>query len=157
MSFLKTTKPKDEPTISYRCMANGCPLNGSISTNGAQWMCSFHFRAESRKWPMMTETIRDNEAIFGILNDLRKISEIEWSKDMIPKNGLHQPAQRGLYMQMFDDQPELKPGPTEKKIHYEYRLMDYIAKQGSGKKSQHAQTYPTAKQPSAFYNPSEFF
>ena len=152
MSFLRTTKPKDEPTISYRCMANGCPLNGSISTNGAQWMCSFHFRAESNSWPMMTETIRDNEALFGLLADLSKISEIEWSASLKGK-----PAQREMYFGLFDDQPELKPGPTEKKIHYEYRLMDHIAKQGSDKKAQHAQTYQTAKQPSAFYKPSEFF
>lgn len=152
MSFLRTTKPKDEPTISYRCMANGCPLNGSISTNGAQWMCSFHFRAESRKWPMMTEAIRENEAIFGLLADLSKISEIEWSASLKGK-----PAQREMYLGLFDDQPELKPGPTEKKIHYEYRLMDYIVKQGRDKKAQHGRTYQTAKQPAAFYNPSEFF
>lgn len=152
MSFLKTTKPKDEPTISYRCMANGCPLSGSISTNGAQWMCSFHFRAESNKWPQMTETIRDNKAIFGLLADLNKISEIEWSASI---KGA--PAQREMYLGLFDDQPELKPGQTEKKIHYEYRLMDYIAMQGSSKKATHSKTYPSAKQSAAFYNPSEFF
>ena len=152
MSFLKTTKPKEEPSVSYRCVANGCPLNGSISTNGAQWMCSFHFRAESNSWPMMTETIRDNEALFGLLADLSKISEIEWSASLKGK-----PAQREMYFGLFDDQPELKPGATEKKIHYEYRLLDHIAKLGSGKKTEHPRTYQTAKTGAAFYNPSEFF
>ena len=152
MSFLKTTKPKDEPKISYRCMANGCPLNGPISTNGGQWMCSFHFRAESKKWPQMTEAIRNNEAIFGLLDDLQKISEIQWSASI-----KGEPPQREFYLGLFDEQPELKPGPTEKKIHYEYRLMNHIAKLGSDEKAQYGQTYAKAKQPAAVYNPSEFF
>ena len=101
---------------------------------------------------MMTETIRENEAIFGLLADLSKISEIEWSASLKGK-----PAQREMYLRLFDDQPELKPGPTEKKIHYEYRLMDHIAKKGMSKPAKHAHMYPTAKQGSGFYNPSEFF
>ena len=152
MSFLKTTKPKEEPSVSYRCVANGCPLNGPISPNGGQWMCSFHFRTDSSKWPQMTEAIRNSKAIFGLLDDLRKISEIEWSASIKGR-----PPQREMYFGLFDDQPELKPGPVEKKIHYEYRLMDYVSKMGSDKKSQYGQTYATAKQPAAVYNPSEFF
>ena len=152
MSFLKTTKPKEEPSVSYRCVANGCPLNGPISLNGGQWMCSFHFRTDNSQWPQMTETIRNSEAIFGLLDDLRKISEIEWSASIKGR-----PPQREMYFGLFDDQPELKPGPVEKKIHYEYRLMDYVAKLGSDKKSQYRQTYTTAKQPATVYNPSEFF
>ena len=152
MSFLKTAKPKEESTISYRCMANGCPLTGTISPNGGQWMCSFHFRTDSSQWPQMTEAIRNSEAIFGLLDDLRKISEIDWSASIKGR-----PPQREMYFGLFDDQPELKPGPVEKKIHYEYRLMDYVAKLGSDKKSQYRQTYTTAKQPATVYNPSEFF
>ena len=115
-------------------------------------MCSFHFRADSNKWPQMTKAIRNNEAIFGLLEDLRKISEIEWSTSI---NG--RPPQNEMYFGLFDDQPELKPGKTEKKIHYEYRLMNYVAKLGSDKKSQYGKTYATAKQPATVYNPSEFF
>ena len=152
MSFLKTTKPKEETVTNFRCLANGCPLKGTISPNGGQWMCSFHFKTDSSQWPQMTEAIRNNEAIFGLLDDLRKISEIDWTATV---NG--RPPQREMYLGLFDDQPELKPGPAEKKIHYEYRLMDYIAKLGSGKKAQYGKTYQTSKKPHEVYNPSEFF
>ena len=158
MSFIKTSKPqKEESYVSYNCCANGCPLPGSISTIQDKWTCSFHFRADSIKWPMVTEAIRQNESLFGVLSELHKISEIEWGKEMIERSGNHKPAQRDLFMQMFDDQPELKPRHDENKSHYEYRLYDYISVQAGVLAKKNSPTYVGTKKLSAFHNPSEFF
>jgi hypothetical protein len=150
--FLKINKPQEETFVSYKCCANGCPLNGPISTAQDKWTCQFHFRADSSKWPIVTEAIRANEALFGILDDLSKISEVEWSKDM--KNS---PAQRGLYMNLFDDNPELKPMANELKSKYEYRLRDYIAVQAGVLARKKENSYVKTKTLSKWHNPADVF
>ena len=151
MSFIKNTTPqKEDPIVSYKCCAYGCPLNGSISTVQNKWTCSFHFRADSENWSAVTSTIRNNEPIFGILDDLRKISEIEWASEIRGR-----PAQRELYMGLFDDEPELKPRDGEHKSHYEYRLMDHISIKAGVLAKQQGKTYMGTKILSKFSNPAD--
>ena len=101
---------------------------------------------------MVTETIRNNVHLFGILDDLKKLSEIDWT---IPIKD--QPPQRDLYLSLFDDNPQLKPYSDEKKIHYEYRLMDYIAQQAGVLAKKKKQSFMKTQSLTQFHNPSEFF
>ena len=153
MKFIKSNKPQQEESyVSYKCCANNCPLNGPISTMQDKWVCSFHFRSEPDKWPMVTETIRNNVHLFGILDDLKKLSEIDWTIQI-----KDQPPQRDLYLSLFDDNPQLKPYSDEKKIHYEYRLMDYIAQQAGVLAKKKKQSFIKTQSLTQFHNPSEFF
>lgn len=151
MSFIKNTTPqKEDPVVSYKCCAHGCPLTGSISTVQNKWMCSFHFRAEPDNWPAVTSAIFSNEPIFGMLADLRKISEIEWASEIRGN-----PPQRELYKQLFDDQPELKPKDDENKSRYEYRLIDHISVSAGVLAKRQGKTYVGTKSLNKFTNPAD--
>ena len=151
MSFIKNTTPqKEDPVVSYKCHAHGCPLTGSISTVQNKWMCSFHFRADPDNWPSVTTAIFRNEALFGMLADLRKISEIEWASEIRGN-----PPQRELFKMLFDDQPELKPHDDENKSHYEYRLVDHISISAGVLAKRQGKTYVGTKPLSKFTNPAD--
>ncbi len=152
MSFIKNTTPqKENHVVSYKCCANNCPLNGTISTVQDKWVCSFHFRADSEKWPMVTQAIRDNADLFGMLDDLRKISEVEWSGS-IKGN----PPQREFYKQLFDDRPNLKPMDNENKSKYEYRLMDHISVMSGVLAKKQQPTFIQSKPVSKFLAPADY-
>lgn len=154
--FIKTQRVEEEPIVSYKCMANGCPLTGGISTVPDKWTCSFHFRSESDKWPMVTEAIRDSKDILGLIDGLRKIDEISWVKDTSTKDE-HKPAQIVLYEQLFDDRPELKPLNGEKRVHYEYRLLEYVSKLTGVLSKNHGTSYPKAYVPKNWTNAADAF
>ena len=146
----KTEKFDSKPT--FRCVANNCPLNGSISTAQDKWMCGFHFRAEPTDWPRVSDALYQSEALLGILDDLHKVSEVTWSKAMNKA-----PAQRDLYMSLFDDEPELKPRPDENKSHYEYRLRDHISRKAGVLARRIEPSAITTKSIQRVNNPADYF
>lgn len=151
MSFIKNTTPqKEEIFVSYKCHAHGCPLNGTISALQNRWTCSFHFRADPDNWPSVTSAIHNNRPILGIIDDLRKISEIEWASEIRGN-----PPQRDIYMRLFDDQPELKPHDGESKSRYEYRLMDHISVSAGVLAKSQGKTYMPTRQLTKFHNPAD--
>jgi hypothetical protein len=152
MSFIKKTAPqKEDYVVSYKCCAHGCPLTGTISTVQNKWTCSYHFRAESESWPFVTMAILEGRQILGIVDGLKKLSEIEWSCEV---RGT--PAQRDFYKQLFDDQPDLKPYDDENKSHYEYRLMDHIAITSGVLAKKKVSTYVGTKTLSKFTTPADY-
>jgi hypothetical protein len=154
--FIKTQRIEDEPIVSYKCVANGCPLSGGISTILDKWTCSFHFRSEPDKWPMVTEAIRESRDILGLIDGLRKIDEISWVKDTSSKDAMR-PAQITLYQQLFDDRPELKPMDNEKRVHYEYRLFEYVSMIAGVLTKKHEASYPKAYVPKTWTNAADAF
>lgn len=136
----------------FKCCANGCRLHGTISTMQDKWVCAYHHMAETEKWPIVTESLRMNEDLIGMIGDLVKISEIVWDSPVGDK-----PAQRDLYITVFESRPELQPLPNEKRVKYEYRLRDYVAQQVGVLTKARKPTYVSTKPAGHFYNPSEFF
>lgn len=152
MKFIKSNQPEFEQSFSsYKCCANGCLLNGPISTSSDKWVCAFHHMAAPEQWVSMTEAIRENKDIIGILDDLLKISEITW-------NGTsREPSQRDFYQQLFNDRPNLKPLPNENRSKYEYRLKNHIAEVAGLISKKKGPSFQKTKDLSGFYNPAEFF
>ena len=67
------------------------------------------------------------------------------------------PAQRDLYMSLFDDEPELKPRPDENKSHYEYRLRDHISRKAGVLARRIEPSTITTKSIQRVNNPADYF
>lgn len=121
MSFTKARQTTEQPhqaeQHSDKCAANGCPLRGSISPNGSAYVCSYHYSAESKDWPRVTETLRQNEKILLAISDVVQTGDIEWIM-----------GKWEMMDRYFEDQPELQPTVAERKHRrwYEYRLNGWM-------------------------------
>lgn len=153
MRFVKNDRPQqEEKAVSLNCVANGCFLRGTISTSSDRWLCAYHHIADPEKWPAMTETLREHGDVLEIIDDLLKISEVNWSSQIND-----QPAQRGLFMMLFDDRPHLKPGPDENRSKYEYRLRNHICEVAGVVGRTREKSYMATKRHSNFKNASSYF
>lgn len=50
-----------ESSGTERCLANGCPLPGTVSDStrgGGPWMCSAHRQSATERWPQISERAR---------------------------------------------------------------------------------------------------
>ena len=121
MSFVKARQrtevsaPAQEH--SNKCAANGCPLVGSISSNGGRYVCSFHHAAEGEKWPRVTESMLQNEKILMAISEVIRMGDMDWVK-----------GKWELMHRYFDGEPHLQPTIAEREHRrwYEYRLNGWV-------------------------------
>lgn len=118
---LRTTK-NNAPALpgksSLLCIANGCPMPGSISGSGAGFVCFIHHSTDGADWPRATESILQNERIRLAIIETARIDDVSWWR-----------GQWRILDGLFDDEPALQPTEAERqqKSWYEYRLRDWLA------------------------------
>ena len=112
MSFksIQDRSRKQEPEIDGSgCIANGCPLPGSVSHDGSRFMCSHHAFVESDKWQSITRELRSHDWLRGLIGDLRaEKMHRDWRE----------------YATKFWEaaEPAMIPGAEETRVMYLYRL-----------------------------------
>lgn len=120
MSFVKARqRSSEEMPISYsdRCAANGCQLRGTMSASDGKYLCSYHFSSISEKWPLVTESIRQNERITLAMDEVNRIGDIDWCQ-----------GKWEMLADFFNDEPEMQPSESEQghRRWYLYRLHAWM-------------------------------
>ncbi len=85
----------DEPagsdaSVSPFCVAGGCSMPGALSDNtkgGGPWFCRYHFGAEPRHWPAITEEVREARRE-GFREPNPTPSVLEMRAKLLPRGGI---------------------------------------------------------------------
>lgn len=56
-----------------QCAANGCPLSGTISTEGGLHVCGIHFLAKMEGWPKATGVILHHIALYDLARKAQSV------------------------------------------------------------------------------------
>ena len=66
--------PRNEERHSSGCHSHGCPMVGSVSVAGGQFICSYHAAVQDpKRWPSITSALRDNDWHWQLLADLQRL------------------------------------------------------------------------------------
>jgi hypothetical protein len=57
----------------YTCMANQCPMPGTISGEGGNGVCAYHYNTHGPDWPRITQTLLDWAILTEEINHCRKV------------------------------------------------------------------------------------
>lgn len=57
----------------YACMANQCPMPGTISGEGGNGVCAYHYNTHGPDWPRITQTLLDWAILTEEINRCRSI------------------------------------------------------------------------------------
>lgn len=111
----KTPEPERDP---LRCVAHGCPCNGTVDIgNAGRFACSWHAWVQPERWPLITERLCEHRWLLDFIGDMQRmhIAGEKW---------------RDLAEQFFaTEQRDLQPTPAERErvSWYVWRLRQHLA------------------------------